>query len=676
MLSKGTQSIVGSEVMPLDYGSMDSESSPSPSSSEKTVEGVRGDEVVEVGRQKVVEVGRNEVVGVGVDSIPITVIEVEDRGESDYDVNAEIVEEVKQYSSELRTRDSLGHLVKNYEISSRVLVRPVGVEERACSVPRDHWMPIYSHYLIAELRFLIPELLVGLLLDYNIGLTQLVPNAMRGGSRRDKGWYYFTPRVANKESRALFTAGPSSIKGWKEKFFFANDTEWGRGDAEVRELASWKAKRANRNSTQCIEAAELYGPSALSEAEMDQFFNTAGGVAIPKKPRKKSTTSTKQVDERRARKKVVPMTSAETEEEVPQLKRKGWGERRALQKKQKVVEEEKRGNEVPQFVPQPPPVELNPELRVLEGGLSTFPEVDRRNAQDEALRYGGASVVKHVLESASWVNGLAQEFMESLRERSLLQRQCDQLQKEKEELEKKNKELQESLNEVVPTVKQLEQERASLSTKLVFKESKRRISESEREAQAQEIKLMKEAFVELKENVQTLVHNGMKEHISNFISSSSFDNIVNLYRLPTAIIAFTNCRKKVKAVYPEVNVTKITFGEQEGGVEEDGESMSADFRPQIKLRWEHDADCLVVFPPQFDFEFVAVEEEGAKVEEDEVEVGVEGTEVDERQPIPEVEVHPVPSDDEQPPLPDEQQPTQPPPPAEQELVEPPFLAEK
>ncbi|GKV14876.1 hypothetical protein SLEP1_g25681 [Rubroshorea leprosula] len=584
--------------------------------------------------------------GVGVDSIPITVVEVEGRGERDYDVNAEVVEEVKQYRSELRTRDSLGHLVENYEISSRVLVRPAGVEERACSAPRDHWMPVYSHYLIAGLRFPLPELLVGLLLDYNIGLTQLVPNAMRGGSRRDKGWYYFTPRVVNKESRSLFTAGPSSIKGWKEKFFFVDDTEWEKGDAEVRELASWKAKRVNQNrfslnedeeeevgrlvrkggsllnildltSAQCIEAAELYGPSALSEAEMDQFLNTAGGAAIPKKPRKKSKTSTKQVDEGRARKEVVPAASAETEEEVPQLKRKGWEERRALQKKQKVVEEE-RGNEVPLFVPQPSPVELDPELRQLEEGAevrapgkgkgpvpplgpqrslfeaknmtgarwfinSTFPKVDRRNARDEALRYGGASVVKHILESASWVNGLAQEFRESLKERLLLQRQCDQLQKEKEELEKKNKELQESLNEVVPTVKQLEQERSSLSTKLVFEESKRRISESEHEAQAQEMKLMKEAFLELKENVQTLVHNGMKEHISNFINSSSFDNIVNLYRLPTAIIAFTDCRKKVKAEYPEVDITRITFGEQEEGVEEDGESMSADFRPQIKL---------------------------------------------------------------------------------------------
>ncbi|GKV01386.1 hypothetical protein SLEP1_g13943 [Rubroshorea leprosula] len=280
--------------MPLDYGSMDSESSPSPSSSEKTVEGMRGDEVIEVGEEEVVRVGGNEVVGVEGDSIPITVVEVEGRGERDYDGNAEIVEEVKQYQSELRTRDSLGHLVETYEISSRVLVRLAGVEDRACSTPRDHWMPVYSHYLMAGLRFPLLELLIGLLLDYNIGLTQLVPNAIRGGSRRDKGWYYFTLRVAKKESRILFAAGPSSIKGWKEKFFFVDDTEWGKGDTEVRELASWKAKRANQNrfslnedeeeevrklvrkggdvlnimdltSAACIEAAELYGPSALSE---------------------------------------------------------------------------------------------------------------------------------------------------------------------------------------------------------------------------------------------------------------------------------------------------------------------------------------------------------------------------------------------------------------------------
>ncbi|GKV15494.1 hypothetical protein SLEP1_g26281 [Rubroshorea leprosula] len=518
MSSEETVSVVGSEVMPLEYSDMDSKSSPS--SSERTVEGVGG----------------GEVVGVGEDSVPIAVVEVEGRREKCYDVDADIV---------------------------------ARVEERACSAPRDHWMPMYAHYLAAGL------------------------------------------------------------------------------------------------STECIEAAELYGLSTLSEAKMDKFLSAARRVAIPKKPRKKSKTSTKGVDERGVGREVVPSTLAGVEEEVPrlELKRKGRKEGWALQRKKRVMEEEERGSEVPQFVPQCPPVELDPELRESEEGAeirapgkgkglvpplsfqsslfeaknmtaarrfinATFPEVDKRHAREEALRYCGASMVKHVLEC-------------ELGERSSpgVYGECER---------------------ALPLAKA---ERASLSTKLVFEESKRRISESEHEAQEKEIKLMKEVVMELKKNMQLLVHNGMEEHISNFVSSSSFDSIVNLYQLPTAILAFIDCRKKVKAEYPEVDITKITFGEQEEGVE-NGESMSTNFRPQIKLRWDRDVDRRTVFPPSFNFEFVAVEEEEAEVEEDEMGARVEGTKVDDSQPPLQVEIHSIPSEDEQPPLPDEQQPTQPPLPAE------------
>ncbi|GKV26366.1 hypothetical protein SLEP1_g35688 [Rubroshorea leprosula] len=221
-------------------------------------------------------------------------------------------------------------------------------------------------------------------------------------------------------------------------------------------------------------------------------------------------------------------------------------------------------------------------LRGLRFINTTFPKVDKHQAKEEVLKYCGATVVKHALE-------------------------CEQLQKEKEELEKKKKDMQEVLDEVVPTVKQLEQEKDSLSTKLVFEEKKRKIYESECEAQEKEIKAMKEAVVELKKNVQLLVHNGMEEHISNFVNSSLFDNIVNLYRLPIAILAFTNCRRKAKAECPKVDITKITFGEQEEGVEENGET---------------------------------VEEEEAEVE---------GVGVEENQPPHPVEVHSIPSDEEQPP---------------------------
>ncbi|GKV11511.1 hypothetical protein SLEP1_g22766 [Rubroshorea leprosula] len=373
-----TVSVGGSEeVRALEYGDMGMTSESF--DSERTKEGV----------------GRSEVVGVEGDRVPITIVEVEGRRERYYDVDADIVSEVKQYEFELETKASLGYLVESYEISSGVLIRLAGVEERACSAPWDHWMLVYAHYLAAGL------------------------------------------------------------------------------------------------SAECIEATELYGPSALSE-----------GVAIPKKSRKKSKTLTKEAGEVGAGKELVPSTSIGVEE-----------------KKRRVVEEVDGGNEVLQFVPRPPLVELDPELREFEvEGVetttrarrfinATFLEVDKRQARDEALRYCGAIVVKHALESVSWVNGLTQEFMESVKDRSLLQRQ------------------------------------------------------------------------------------------------------------------------KVKAKYPEVDIMKINF------------------------------EGRTVFSPNFDFEFMAVEEEEAKVEETEVGAGVGGAEVDESQPPLQVEVHLVPSDDEQPHLPAKQQPT-------------------
>ncbi|GKV46415.1 hypothetical protein SLEP1_g53402 [Rubroshorea leprosula] len=210
--------------------------------------------------------------------------------------------------------------------------------------------------------------------------------------------------------------------------------------------------------------------------------------------------------------------------------------------------------------------------------------------------------------------------------------------------------MQKKLDEMVPTMTGLQDERNSLKTILSFEEKKRKLCKEHIEAQDQEIKEMKEFKAELKKKVKLLVHNGMEEHIAEFIYSSTFENIFNLYQLPTTILAFTDCRKKVKSQYSKVDVTKITFGEQEEGVEKDGESMLVDFRPQIKLRWDHDEESHIVFPPKFNFEFVIVEEGEAKVE---------GTEVQESQPPLLVEVHPVPSEEEQPPFLVEQQPPPP-----------------
>ncbi|GLT26764.1 hypothetical protein SLA2020_018090 [Shorea laevis] len=431
MSSEGTLSdVVGEDVMPLAYMGMDEESSPS--SSERTGE----------------EVGEGE-------DIPVNVL-VNNEMDRCYNPDLGIVSQVKGYRSELSSRGSLRHLPCNCSLPSHVLIRPVEVNERVCSAPRDHWMPMYVHYLAAGLRFPIPELLVGLLLDYSIGITQLTPNAVRmiigfivycrargvgvptvsmfkhfflikSGGKSERGWYYFGPRMSSKGNRSLFTAGLSSIKGWKEKFFFVDDTEWSRREAKVEYLSTWKVKKAKQNeyklnedeveevgklvreegdlvdilyltSSEAIEAAELYGPSSLSEgvcmlvvvcfcvrflvfafnarvvfsAKMDRFFSAAGAVPIPKKPRRKSKTSTVAGEgvpeketasstsvralEAQPRPELKRKVSEEVSEDVPPLKRK----------KKALLEEVARGDEVVEFVPRPPPVEVEPEVRASE----------------------------------------------------------------------------------------------------------------------------------------------------------------------------------------------------------------------------------------------------------------------------------------------------------------------
>ncbi|GKV11516.1 hypothetical protein SLEP1_g22769 [Rubroshorea leprosula] len=444
-------------------------------------------------------VGRNEVVEVGAEKVLVNILKVGDRSDKFYDSGADIVSEVKGYESELRSRDSLSYLVETYEISSRVLIRPVGVKERACFAPRDHWMPAYAHYLAARLRFPLPDLLVWLLLKYSVGLTQLSPNAAI--SKKEKGWYYFTPRSSNKEKRNLFSARPSSIKGWKEKIFFVDDTKWEKRDGEVEEGDIIDIMFLT--SSDVIEAAELYGPSSMSKAEMDKLLGVAGGVAIPKKLRKKSKTLEK-------------ATSG-----------KGGGN----------TEKGQMGDEVVEFVPRPTLVELNPDLKETEvpalgkgkafvptpflqssifgnknfSAVKNFinayvPEVDRHKAREEELVHGGTSIMRLALKTTTWVNALAQEFMEIVKE-------CNSMQRERDELLKKNGEMKRELDIVVPVVTSLQEERDTLKTILSFEEKKRRMCEEENEAQEEEIRRMRESEVEFKKNVQLLVHNGMEEHI-------------------------------------------------------------------------------------------------------------------------------------------------------------------
>ncbi|GKV50060.1 hypothetical protein SLEP1_g56776 [Rubroshorea leprosula] len=408
----------------------------------------------------------------------------------------------------------------------------------------------------------------------------LVPtNILEGGSGKEKGWFYFTARVAGGRSRNLFTAGLSFIKGWKEKFFFVDDIEWGKGDGEVEKDEVKRLERGGGELTnimyltspKVVESFEIYGRSSLSTEEMNRL--RAGGklVRLPKK-RSRALAPGAQ-EERVGGGPSRPYSSGGSRDEVgPSSEpKKGATKEVAAQKRPRVEKVQPLQVEAPvKFVPRPPPVQINPALRQVEAVVPRRGKSSVPYPRDEVATNGGSGI-------ANLMNAMAVEFFDCLQERIALVKKNEELSRQKEEAEKN----------FAGGAKE-EEMRASTCKK------GERAGRSEKSA-------------------ELAVHNSMEEHVSDFVKSTMFAEVVDLYHLPTLVMVFANCRKKVKAQNPEVDVTSITFGPEEAGVEENGDSNTAKFCLEVKLTWEWDEVGKTILPSTLDFEFVVVDEEEAEV---------------------------------------------------------------
>ncbi|GKV01290.1 hypothetical protein SLEP1_g13855 [Rubroshorea leprosula] len=501
--------------------------------------------------------------------VPLNILEREDGREPCFNPEEEVVSEVVGYESMLGNRGSLAHLVENYGVPGHVLVRPAGSRERACSAPGDHWMPLYSHYLATGLRFPLPDLLVWLLLEYGLGLTQLTPNAVRlvvafavySRSRGAKG--------LNLNEYSL-TPGELEDVGELERR--------GVGLLDVMEYTSQRM----------LDAAKIYGPSSQRGEEMNKFLDAAGGAGIPKKGRGKRGKVRRRVEE-------VSLPQAEVENlAISQSGHVGGevtvAEEGPIVAKKRRLEQQEAVEEVLEPVTSFLCLEGTSSASATEfaaalweqgyiraqttsfydsGMRSTakrfinayFPEVDRQHAKDEVAARGSVGVVRQALEAINLVNALANEHHESLRERN-------QMRKDNAELVKKNEEAEAEVARLKAEMEELWKENATFKKDSEISYQKRKICEAELEKREKELEEAGKAVAELE--------------------------------------------LKVKLQYPNVDVTKITFGDQEGEVEEDGESSTADFRSEVTLKWERDSRGQTILPPKFNFEFVAVDEEGTK----------------------------------------------------------------
>ncbi|GKV20174.1 hypothetical protein SLEP1_g30333 [Rubroshorea leprosula] len=550
--------------------------------------------------------------------VPPNILEREDGREPCFNPEEEVVSEVAGYETTLENRGSLAHLVENYGVPGRVLVRSTGSRERACSAPGNHWMPLYSHYLAAGLRFPLPDLLVWLLLEYGLGLTQLTPNAVR-----------------LVVAFAAYSRSRGHLSRWKAKGLNLNEYSLTSGELEdVGELERGGVGLLDvmeYTSQRMLDATEIYGPSSQRGEEMNKVLDAAGGAGIPKKGRGKR-------GEVRRRGEEVSLPQVEVENLAITQPGHVGGEvtvaeggpivakRRRLERLEAVEEVEEVREPVTSTLrlegtSSASAVEFATALReqgnilaqttsFYDSGMRStakrfintyFPEVDRQRAKDEVAARGSIGIVRQTLEAVNLVNALANEHHESLKERN-------QMRKDNAEIVKKNEEAEAEVARLKVEMEELRKENATFKKDSEISYQKRKICEAELEKRENELEHAGRTVVEL----ELKVHNSIEEHVEGFLRSNTFKDIVNLYRLPTVIVAFSDYRKKVKLQYPPVDVTKITFEKQEGEVEEDGESSAADFRPKITLKWERDSRGQTVLPPKFSFEFVAVEEEGTE----------------------------------------------------------------
>ncbi|GKV05556.1 hypothetical protein SLEP1_g17553 [Rubroshorea leprosula] len=474
--------------------------------------------------------------------VPTNILEVGDGQARCYDEREEVVGEVIGYKSCWRSREELGHLVENYNIPPHVLVRPAESEERAYLTPKDHWMLLYVHYLAVGLRFPTLELLVALLKEFGLGLMQLVLN----------GVWLVVGFLVYYQLRGGEGGGGEVGEGWG-----------GAGKHNVPYCP------------EVVESSRIYGRSSLNGEKMNRLRARGKAIQLPEMRLKASASGTIKERVGGGTSRPYPNGGARAEVGPSSEPRRGSTEERVAAQKRQRVEEVK-------------PLQIEAPIEFVssfyESGrtaakcfiISHFPEVDLQRAKDEVATNGGSGVVQQAVEIANLVNAMVDEFFDFLQEQLALVRKNEELNHQKKVAEK-------NFNELTSELEKVKEELASSKRAAELEEQKRKKCEEALAKKDNEL-------AEVKRMAELAIHNSVEQHVLNFIKSPTFSEVVNLYHLPTLVMAFTDCRKKVKIQNLEVDMTNNTFGLEEARIEENGDSKTAKFHPEFITIDEEEAE--------------------------------------------------------------------------------------
>ncbi|GKV37977.1 hypothetical protein SLEP1_g45936 [Rubroshorea leprosula] len=184
--------------------------------------------------------------------------------------------EVADGAATVKRYKKLEEMVRRYQIPRTILIRARTLNERACSVSRTGWVPVYVDHFDAGLHFPLPGIIFDVLAKYELALSQLTPNSIKfiigfmllcerlgmlakvavfrslflcrlcpstSGTR----WYY----ISGRKKMMIFTNIRNKVARWKRQFVFMQDTRTERINNKLAtRLSEWRTPNTYMNYPQ------------------------------------------------------------------------------------------------------------------------------------------------------------------------------------------------------------------------------------------------------------------------------------------------------------------------------------------------------------------------------------------------------------------------------------------
>ncbi|GKV50690.1 hypothetical protein SLEP1_g57388 [Rubroshorea leprosula] len=549
--------------------------------------------------------------------------------------------EVADGAATVKGYKKLEEMVRRFHIPRTILIRAGTPNERACSVSRTGWVPVYVDHFDAGLRFPLP----GLLFDV------LAEDACKGGGLQVALLVLFVP-----------------VHQWDEVFVFVRDTRTDKINNELAaRLSEWRTPNTYMNYPQLtsgdVDLKNRLLDYVKARGQQRQTWFDERPPAAPGRGSQHSGfhhRSSSSSQRPRAEQRVEPAPSssrrraredsdADVEDNVPLIRR------RTSTGAQPAFADAARPASVHQ-VPTREVVEAAPtsssvvgpriayrngfsyartecQIAMLQGMQNFVPPADRLRAKGHVQQHGGHVALIKLMDAFSYTVALFECEQGARAQNNELQHNCKQLAFERASLADEVSCLQSS--EMANRAASAESRVDELARKVTELREELDRARAEKESGIQAVKdeagraedRARKAEVEKERTLHEL--SGLRERVSLvdqhvaqaeaslertkrlhqcdvcfahaqgaewLVGADMFQDAVAVAEANTTTDIFNEVRGKVLGVRADFPIGKLAFFEGEE-IDADGKSLAQPANTRVKLKWELNKEGLPVWPP-------------------------------------------------------------------------------